>query len=71
MKNLTIKTIALSFALFVLTGCGGDDKATGKSQKIEIKGSSGLNDDEIEQMKRDAETHAEEDKVRREIVELK
>ena len=47
------------------------DKATGKSQKIEIKGSSGLNDDEIEQMKRDAETHAEEDKARRETVELK
>ena len=47
------------------------DKATGKSQKIEIKGSSGLKDDEIEQMKRDAETHAEEDKARREIVELK
>jgi molecular chaperone DnaK len=47
------------------------DKATGKTQKIEIKGSSGLNDDEIEQMKRDAETHAEEDKVRRETVELK
>ena len=47
------------------------DKATGKSQKIEIKGSSGLKDDEIEQMKRDAETHAEEDKARRETVELK
>jgi molecular chaperone DnaK len=47
------------------------DKATGKSQKIEIKGSSGLNDDEIDQMKRDAETHADEDKARRETVELK
>jgi len=33
MKNLTIKTIALSFALFVLTGCGGDDKATGKTEQ--------------------------------------
>ena len=47
------------------------DKATGKSQKIEIKGSSGLNDDEIEKMKQDAEAHAEEDKTRRETVELK
>ena len=47
------------------------DKATGKSQKIEIKGSSGLNNDEIETMKRDAETHAEEDKARRELVDLK
>jgi cytochrome c553 len=33
MKNLTIKTIALSFALFVLTACGGDDKATGKTEQ--------------------------------------
>ncbi|MDP6541392.1 MAG: molecular chaperone DnaK, partial [Phycisphaerales bacterium] len=38
------------------------DKATGKSQRIEIKDSSGLNEDEIETMKRDAESHAEEDK---------
>jgi len=47
------------------------DKATGKSQRIEIKDSSGLNEDEIETMKRDAESHAEEDKARRETVELK
>ncbi len=47
------------------------DKATGKSQKIEIKGSSGLNDDEIEAMKRDAESHAEADAQRRELVETK
>jgi molecular chaperone DnaK len=47
------------------------DKATGKSQKIEIKGSSGLNDDEIEKMKQDAEAHAEDDKQRRELVETK
>ena len=47
------------------------DKATGKSQKIEIKGSSGLNDDEIEKMKQDAEAHAEDDKSRRELVETK
>ena len=47
------------------------DKATGKSQKIEIKGSSGLNEDEIEKMKQDAESHAEDDKARRELVETK
>jgi len=47
------------------------DKATGKSQQIEIKGSSGLNDDEIEKMKQDAEAHAEDDKARRELVETK
>jgi len=47
------------------------DKATGKSQKIEIKDSSGLNEDEIEKMKQDAEAHAEDDKARRELVETK
>ena len=33
IKNLTIKTIALSCALFVLTGCGGDDKAESKTEQ--------------------------------------
>ena len=47
------------------------DKATGKSQKIEIKGSSGLSKDEVERMKRDAEAHAGEDKARRELIELR
>ncbi len=47
------------------------DKATGKAQKIEIKGSSGLDKDEIERMKRDAESHAADDKVKRELVELR
>ncbi len=47
------------------------DKATGKSQNIEIKGSSGLSDEEVEQMKRDAEAHAAEDKARRELIDLK
>jgi len=47
------------------------DKATGKTQQIEIKGSSGLKEDEIEKMKQDAEAHAEDDKARRELVETK
>ena len=47
------------------------DTGTGKEQKIEIKGSSGLNDDEIEKMKQEAEEHAEQDKTRRELVDLK
>ena len=47
------------------------DKATGKSQKIEIKDSSGLDKDEIEKMKSDAESHAEDDKTRRELIETK
>jgi molecular chaperone DnaK len=38
------------------------DKATGKEQKIIIKASSGLNEDEIKRMVRDAEAHAEDDK---------
>lgn len=45
------------------------DKGTGKSQKITITSSSGLNEDEIERMMQDAELHAEEDKKRKELVE--
>ncbi len=47
------------------------DKASNKSQNIEIKGSSGLSKEEVERMKREAEAHAEEDKQRREVVDLK
>jgi len=45
------------------------DKQTGQEQSVEIKGASGLSEEEIEQMKKDAEEHAEEDKRRREFVE--
>src|SRR5579862_8823537 len=45
------------------------DKATGREQKIVIKASSGLNEDEIKRMVRDAEAHAEEDKKFRELVD--
>ncbi len=44
------------------------DKNTGKEQRIEIKGSSGLSDDEIQRMVRDAETNKEEDKKFHELV---
>ncbi|MCH9026695.1 MAG: molecular chaperone DnaK [Proteobacteria bacterium] len=44
------------------------DKATGKEQKIVIKASSGLAEDEIEKMVSDAEAHAEEDRKFRELV---
>ena len=47
------------------------DLGTGKEQKIEINGSSGLDDGEIDRMVKDAEVHAEEDKKRRELVDLK
>jgi molecular chaperone DnaK len=47
------------------------DKATGKEQKIIIKASSGLNEDEIKRMVRDAEAHAEEDRKFRELVDTR
>jgi len=47
------------------------DKATGRSQNITITASSGLNDDEVEQMRRDAELHADEDRKRRELIEAR
>jgi molecular chaperone DnaK len=47
------------------------DKATGAEQRIEIKSSSGLSPQEIERMTKDAEAHEEEDKRRRELVDLK
>jgi molecular chaperone DnaK len=47
------------------------DKATGKEQRIVIKASSGLSEDEIKRMVSDAEAHAEEDKKFRELVETR
>ncbi len=47
------------------------DKATNKEQQIRIQASGGLSDAEIEKMVKDAEAHASEDKVRRELVEAK
>ena len=47
------------------------DKATSKEQSIRIQASGGLSDDEINNMVKDAESHADEDKTRREIVEAK
>ncbi|MFH1881290.1 MAG: molecular chaperone DnaK [Planctomycetota bacterium] len=47
------------------------DLGTGKQQSIEIKSSSGLSEQEVKKMAKDAETHAEEDKKKREVVDLK
>ena len=47
------------------------DLATGKEQSVEIKGSSGLSEQEIDTMRKDAESHQAEDKARRELVDLK
>ncbi|MBK5103587.1 MAG: molecular chaperone DnaK [Burkholderiales bacterium] len=47
------------------------DKATGKENKIKIQASSGLNEDEIQKMVKDAEAHAEEDKKALELVNVR
>jgi molecular chaperone DnaK len=47
------------------------DKATGKEQSIRIQASGGLTDTDIDRMVKEAETHAEEDKKRRELVEVR
>ncbi|TLY58097.1 MAG: molecular chaperone DnaK, partial [Gammaproteobacteria bacterium] len=47
------------------------DKATGREQKIVIKASSGLTEEEIKRMVRDAEAHAEEDRRFRELVDTR
>ena len=47
------------------------DKGSGREQKITIQSSSGLSKDEIERMQREAELHADEDKRKRETIELK
>ena len=47
------------------------DKATGKEQKITITASSGLNKDEVDRMMREAESHADEDKRRKEEIETR
>ena len=47
------------------------DKATNKEQQIRIQASGGLSDDEVDTMVKDAESHAEEDKKNKEMVEAK
>jgi molecular chaperone DnaK len=47
------------------------DLGTGKESKITVEKSGGLSKEEIDKMKRDAETHADEDKKRREVIDMK
>ena len=54
-----------------ITHVSAKDLATGNEQKIEIKSSSGLSDDEIKKMVRDAEMNAEDDKKKKELVDAK
>jgi molecular chaperone DnaK len=68
-----VPQIEVSFAIDAngILNVSAKDLATGKQQSIEIKGSSGLNRDEIDKMRKDAEAHAEDDRHRREVVDLK
>ena len=54
-----------------IVSVGAMDRGTRKEQKITIQASGGLSDDEIDQMVKDAETHAEADKERRELIEAR
>ena len=54
-----------------IVNVGAKDKATGKEQAIRIQASSGLSDDDIEKMVKDAEAHAADDKSRKEGVEAR
>jgi molecular chaperone DnaK len=47
------------------------DKATGRMQHITITASSGLSDTEVEKMRKDAESHADEDRKRKELIEVR
>ena len=47
------------------------DKGTGKSQQITISGSTALSDDEVDRMVKDAEAHAEEDKAKKDEIEIR
>ncbi len=47
------------------------DKASGKTQSIKIEASSGLKEDEIKKMQADAELHAEEDKKKKDVADVK
>jgi molecular chaperone DnaK len=54
-----------------IVSVGAKDKATGKEQQIKIQASGGLSEDDIKQMVKDAEAHAGEDKVKKELVEAR
>jgi len=53
-----------------IVNVGAKDKATGKEQAIRIQASGGLSEDEIDNMVQEAESHASDDKARKEMVEL-
>ena len=68
-----VPQIAVTFDIDAngIVNVGAKDKATGKEQAIRIQASGGLSDADIEQMVKDAEAHADEDKKRRELAEAR
>ena len=54
-----------------IVNVGAKDKATGKEQAIRIQASGGLSEEEIDNMVKDAESHASDDKARKEMVEVR
>jgi molecular chaperone DnaK len=54
-----------------IVNVSAQDKATGREQKITISGSSGLSKEEVDKLVRDAESHAAEDKARREVIDVR
>ena len=65
--------IEVSFNIDVngILAVSAKDLGTGKEAKITVQNSGGLSKEEVEKMKRDAESHAAEDKKRREVIDLK
>ena len=70
-KKVVVSLMLLGFVISMFGCVSAKDNATGKQQSIEIRSSSGLSGQEIENMTKDAETHAEEDKKKREVIDLK
>ncbi|VAX42072.1 Chaperone protein DnaK [hydrothermal vent metagenome] len=68
-----VPQIEVSFDLDVngILNVSATDKSTGKEQKIKVEQSGGLSEEEIEKMKRDAESHAEEDEAKRKLAEAR
>jgi len=68
-----VPQIAVTFSVDVngILTVSAKDLGTGKESKITVQNAGGLSKEEIERMKREAETHAADDKKRREVIELK
>ena len=68
-----IPQIEVSFDLDAngILSVSAKDKATNKEQSIRIEASSGISEDEIEKMKKEADSHAEEDKKKKDLIDAK